>query len=481
MTRRRVLALTSAAGISVSAFGLPAIASARQQTGDSGLSVFLAAEQVHDISVTFDQTTYDAMIEALRTTGDKEWIEASVTIDGATYESVGMRLKGNSSLGSLGGGMRHMEIMEDGELLPAEELDEATPGAVPADDETFALEGEGPIGGGRGASADEPERLPWLVRLDRTVDGQNHEGLKEFVVRSNHSETSLNEAVALELLEQAGLASQRAVPARFTANDSAPALRLVIEHPNDDWMAAHFSADGLLYKAEAGGDFSYRGDDPADYADAFDLEAGGTGDDAADMAPLFEFLDFINNSDDDAFVAGLPERLDVDQFAVYLAMMDLTTNFDDITGPGNNAYLYVGPDSTQFEVVPWDMNLAFMGGDVGVRTIQLPDGSVPGEGTPVAGGDGMDNPPDEDDGETSRRLGPSMVENPLINRSKDLTDLPALQESTAVQLRAALFDSGIADAILEKWVEVLKTQAVDLVSEDVVTSEAQAIADFFTH
>ena len=59
---------------------------------------------VHDISVEFDQSDYDAMIEAYQSTGDKEWISATVTIDGTTYENVGIRLKGNSSLGGLGGG-----------------------------------------------------------------------------------------------------------------------------------------------------------------------------------------------------------------------------------------------------------------------------------------------------------------------------------------------------------------------------------------
>ena len=57
--------------------------------------------------------------------------------------------------------------------------------------------------GGRGfggASADEPARLPWLIRLDRNVDGQNHLGVTDLIVRSNNSQTSLNEAVALELL-----------------------------------------------------------------------------------------------------------------------------------------------------------------------------------------------------------------------------------------------------------------------------------------
>jgi spore coat protein CotH len=75
-------------------------------------------------------------------TGDKEWISATVTIDGTTFENAGLRLKGNSSL--------------------------------------------------RGASFDtDPTALPWLIRLDKYVDGQSLDGYTQFVVRSNNSETSL--------------------------------------------------------------------------------------------------------------------------------------------------------------------------------------------------------------------------------------------------------------------------------------------------
>ena len=67
------------------------------------------------------------MIATYQETDEKEWIEATVTIDGTTYERVGMRLKGNSSL--------------------------------------------------RGVSDDaDPADLPWLIRLDKYVDGQALDG-----------------------------------------------------------------------------------------------------------------------------------------------------------------------------------------------------------------------------------------------------------------------------------------------------------------
>ena len=194
-------------------------------TSDLGAVGTLSSNEVHDIAVEFDQAEFEAMVETYTSTGEKEWITATVTIDGTTYENVGLRLKGNSSLRGV-------------------------------------------------TTSDDPATIPWLVKLDEFAEGQNHEGLEEFVVRSSSSESALNEAVALELLDLAGLASQDAIAVRFSVNGSDAVLRLVIDSPDGEWMAEEFSDTGALYKAESTGDWSYRGDDSGSYDDVFDQEAG---------------------------------------------------------------------------------------------------------------------------------------------------------------------------------------------------------------
>ncbi len=461
LSRRRFLLLSAGAAMAaVSAARAGAVAAVTPNKITSASGAFLDAGVVHEIAVTFDQAAYDAMIEAFSNSGDKDWIEATVSIDGSTYPKAGMRLKGNSSLMGLrlaqGGGAGH----------------------------------GGLAGGFAGnVSADEPEVLPWLIRLDKYADDQQHNGVKELVIRSNASKTSLNEATALDLLAAAGLASQLAASTGFSVNGGAPALRLAIEHPNDDWMALRFSRDGLLYKGESTGNYSYRGDDPDSYTDVFDLEAGGSGDVAEDMKPLIEFLDFLNNSDDQTFTSEIAERLDVAQFAVYLAMMDLIHNFDDIAGPGNNAYLYLDPASKQFTVVPWDMNLALgVMGDVQPAG-NLPEGErpampegvdsgsmQPGSSTPVAenvtigGGQGFPNGGPGEFGQNT---------NPLVKRFKAIADYSTLIGEQTSQLRAELYDSGTANDVLARWVGVLKKGAAAMVDEATITSESEAIAAYF--
>ncbi len=414
-------------------------ASAATRTTEGGV---LDASVVHEVEVTFDEADYDAMIETYSSTGDKEWIEATATIDGVTFEHVGLRLKGNSSLRGLSDGL----------------------GAQSAT-----------------VSADNPADLPWLIRFDKYVDGQNYEGLSDLVVRSNNTETSLNEAVALDLLELAGLASQDAIAVGFSVNGSDPTLRLVIEHPDDVWLEDNFEDNGALYKAESTGDYSYRGDDPESYDDVFDQEAGK---DNEDLTPLIEFLDFINNSDDATFNAELADHLDVESFATYLATQDLIDNFDDINGPGNNSYLYYDSETDVFTVVAWDHNLAFgVQNNDGVGPGGAPRGqavgadaagSAPGEAAPFDGPGGA--APDGGGPGVGPGRGGAQA-NVLVERFLANPEFASLYDQALGDLEAALYESGTASDVLATWVSVLVSS--DLVDAHTIEVEAAAIAGYF--
>lgn len=474
---------------------------------------------VHEIEVAYDEDDYDAMVETFADTGEKEWIEATVTIDGETYEQAGLRLKGNSSLAGLGGGFgppgggrRPPDEGAEGDdtttttttadsTTTADTADSTTTGPDGGEDGGEGGEDAGPGGGfgPGGASADEPEGLPWLIRLDEFVDGQDHQGYEDVVVRSNGSATSLNEAVSLDLLEEAGLPSEQAVSTSFRVNGGDPVLRLAIEHPDDDaWYEATFEGDGALYKAESTGDWSYRGDDPAEYEEVFDQEGGS---DVTDLTPLIDLLRFLEESDDATFAAELPERLDVDAFATYLAMMDLLGNFDDIDGPGNNAYLWYDVETERFTVVPWDMNLALggmggMGGGPGGG--DLPEGFDPGElpegfDPPTDGempegfdpGDlpeGFEPPADGEVPQLPGGGGPGGFgrANPLVERFHANPDFEARYQEQLTELRAELYDGGVADDVLDARVATLTEHATDLVDEATITEEAEAIRGQFT-
>src|SRR5215211_164952 len=217
VNRRRVLTIAAGAAVAVLPKGLSTIAAPNAQSTDqAAASDFPAADVIHEIAVSYEQDTYDTMIQVFMDTADKEWIEATLTIDGAEYERVGMRLKGNSSLMILRGGPEGGPMSQrgpEGDDVPVEPEDPAEGRDV---FESGTAEDPEPMQDS--LSADEPEGLPWLIRLDKYVDGQHHNGIFNLVIRSNRSATALNESVALELLDAAGLASQRAAPAKFTVN-----------------------------------------------------------------------------------------------------------------------------------------------------------------------------------------------------------------------------------------------------------------------
>jgi spore coat protein CotH len=368
------------------------------------------ATTVHDLALTIDETQYKAMLAAYLADGTKTWISATLVIDGTTLTNVGVKLKGNSTL--------------------------------------------------RVVTADsDPATLPWLIKTDKYVDGQAYDGETQLVVRGSSSQTALNEALALELLGDAGLATQEAISSRFTVNGGTTQLRLVIQNPDSDWDSEQFGiTDGLLYKADASGNYNYRGDDAASYTGIFDQEAGDD-----DLLPLTTFLKFINQSDDATFAADLSQYLDVDSFATYLAFQDLIDNFDDIAGPGNNSYLHYDPSTKLMTVVSWDLNLAFGQSNVG-------GGGGKGGDRPQGGNGGAGGP--------GGPGGPS-GSNILAERFLSNSTFKALYEKATSDLTASLFTSGEAQKALESWSSLLTDQAADLVPAATITAEAAAVSATF--
>lgn len=520
----RVAAVTaSLAAVALVAAGCTA--AGQSATASESTSAFFNTDEVHTISVEFDDDDYQAMLDAYAESGDKDWISATVTIDGETFEDVGLRLKGNSSLRGIGtqttrqgGDSTEDDTTDDDDA----EDDDAT-----TDEPTFD-EGDGD------GTADDPATLPWLIRLDKYVDGQQYSGRSDFVVRGNNTESSLNEAVALQVLDEAGVAAEEAAYVRLSVNGGDEQLRLVLDLPDDDaWNEDEFGGTGITYKADASGDYSYRGDDYTEYTDAFDVKYDADGlSEEEEYAPLIEFLDFINNSTDEEFAEQLSDYLDVDSFADYLAVQDLVANTDDIDGPGNNSYLHYDPDTGLMTVVAWDQNLSYggMGGGGGGFTpgggggnfgqqgdgnapemsegMELPDGAEMPEGMEMPdgmtqGGPQADTSTDTDtdtsadaqgdtetngDGQTTRGpggmgqgnmgQGGGMMggNNTLASRFLENDDFTQLYNDSLADLTESIYDSGDAQAYLDELVDLLSEQASDLIDADTLQSEADSIS-----
>jgi len=515
-------------------------------TASESTSAFFNTDDVHAISVEFDDDDYQAMLDAYSESGDKDWISATVTIDGETFENVGLRLKGNSSLRGIGGTTGGQgapaaddaasgddAATEDGATTQDTATEDTTGDDTASEDDTAeapATETTAPEeptfdeGDGDG-SADDPASLPWLIRLNKYVDGQSYAGRSDFVVRGNNTESSLNEALALYVLDTADVAAEESAYVRLSVNGGDERLRLVIDLPDDDaWNEDEFGGTGITYKADASGDYSYRGDDYTEYTDVFDVKYDADElSEEEEYAPLIQFLDFINNSTDEEFAEQLSDYLDVDSFADYLAVQDLVANTDDIDGPGNNSYLHYDPDTGLMTVVAWDQNLSYGGfgggggfapgggGDMGRQgggMPEMPEGMEFPDGTELPDGmefpegfempEGMEFPEDGEmpggqrggapsdgasDGAGQAAQGGGMPgggmfggDNTLVTRFLENDDFTQLYDDSLADLTESIYDSGDAQAYLDELVALLSEQASDLIDADTLQSEADSIS-----
>ena len=408
---------------------------------------YFTTDEVHSIDIDLDQADYEAMLTTYAETGDKEWVTVTATIDGNTFEDVGLRLKGNSSLRTALATSRGIELSEED------------------------LENEGSDSGDSSSDAAAPETIPWLIRLNKYVDGQNYLGRYDFVVRGNDTESSLNEAVAMAMLEEAGLATHRVAFTAFSVNGSEAKLRLVSEVPDDElWNEDWFGTEGATWKADSDGDWDYHGEDGAEYEAIWKQR---TGED--DMTPIVEFMDFINNSSDETFEDSLGEYLDLDQFAKYLAVEDMINNWDTISGMGNNGYLHYDPSTGMMTLIAWDHDRAFESHGAGM-------GGMPGDGGGGVGGGpggapGTNAPGDNaPDGNAAGARGSNILE----TRFRASDTFMEMYNKAYAELTVSLIDSGFAQDVLDQYTELLITQASDLVSPDTVESDAKVISNQLT-
>lgn len=421
ISRRTLLtglgATAALAGVAGCTAGSSPTASSTASTDDT----ILAEGVVHTIALTVEASELKKMLQTYVDSGDKEWIKADVVMDGTSFSEVGIKLKGNSSL--------------------------------------------------RGVTTDTAaETLPLRIRLDKYVDDQLLDGYGDFTVRANNSTTALNEAVALDLLEVAGLASEKAIFTSYSVNGSAEVLRLTVQNLDDVWVEENFPDAGkasVLYKSEADGDWSWRGAD-GDYSTAFDIEAGED-----DYQPLIGLLDLLNNGTDAERTSTLPGLLDLDAFATYLAFEELVNNFDDIDGPGNNSYLFYDSSPKLFTVVAWDHNLAFGVSTRGGGGGGGGGGAQPGGGRPTGnfGGGGGGN--GNGGGGRSRT-------NPLVTPFKANSEWSATYDQKVTDLTATFKTQGALAAALDARIATLQAGASDLVDAATLTSEGDAIRKYAT-
>ncbi len=244
------------------------------------------------------------------------WVEAELTFNQDSWEHIGIRFKGNSSLRSTWG---------SGSL-----------------------------------------KLPFKLDFDQYEDDyfetedQRFYGFKQVSFSSGfHDDSMLREKIAADIFREAGVPSAQtayyAVTVDYGEGPVYFGLYTAVEVVDDTLIETQFSDDsGNVYKPEgsgatfAAGSFS---------EGSFDKETNQDDDDYSDILALFDILhDQTRISDPENWRENLEVVFDVDTFLNWLAVNTVIQNWDTYGVMNHNYYLYNNPDTGQLVWIPWDNN-----------------------------------------------------------------------------------------------------------------------------
>ena len=289
-----------------------------QIDGDNIFSV----DQVISVNLDFPQANFWTQLQDNYSADQNEYIVAFLTLTDVSgthaIDSVGVRLKGNSSY------------------------------SHPDTKKSFKID------------------------FNKYISGQNYDGLKKLNFSNGFKDPScMREKLFFDVCREANVPAPRASFAEVTFNGEPWGFYTVVEQIDDQFLDWNIlEDDGNLFKAGdnfgggppgAGGNTTaanlvYYGEDQASYEDRYELKSN---EDLNDWSDLISLLDFVNNTDNAAFEAGIDFRIEVDAFLRSAAMDMLFSNLDTYTGSARNYYLYHNQDTNLWEWIKWDANEAF--------------------------------------------------------------------------------------------------------------------------
>ncbi|QRN82764.1 CotH kinase family protein [Chloroflexota bacterium] len=249
------------------------------------------------------------------------WVTATISFEGETWDYVGIRFKGNSSL---------KQTWSSGSYkLP-----------IKLDFDQF--------------EDDYPE-----------TEDQRFYGFKQLSLSSNYSDDSyLHEKVAADIFRDFGVPSAHtAFYEVYVDYGEGPVyfgLYTMVEMVEDTVISQQFESDeGNLYKPEGSG---------ATFAEgtlnetSFDKETNQDEDDYSDIEALFAVLhDESRLTDPASWRSELESVLNVETFLRWLAVNTVVQNWDTYGNMSHNYFLYTDPEDGLITWIPWDNNEALNG------------------------------------------------------------------------------------------------------------------------
>ena len=219
---------------------------------------------------------------------------------------------------------------------------------------------------GNGTFLQSRGSLKRSLKIDLNDDhpGRNLFGVDKLNLHCNVTDaSSMNEVLAYRLYRDASIPALRTafarvyitVPGQFDREYLG--LYSLVENPDNDFAKDRFGTkQGAIFKPVAPEMFEDMGSDWSAYEQAYDPKTSVS---TKETQRVIDFCQLVSHADDAEFAQKLPEYLDLEQFARYMAVTVWLSAFDSPLAMGQNYLVYLHPETNRFLFLPWDLDHAF--------------------------------------------------------------------------------------------------------------------------
>ncbi len=221
----------------------------------------------------------------------------------------------------------------------------------------------------RGLGSRSPIKPGLRLDFDRYATGQRFVDLKSLVLDNLVQDPSMmKEVLCMRLFSRLGLPAPREAFVRLYVNHTLVGLYAVVESIDKRFLQRVFAQDhGNLFEYDYATDynFEYLGSDLDSYRALFDVKTNESHSTFELYEPIERMVRAANETSDAAFATVMGEFLDLNAVAKHVAAENFVAENDGLLGYAgmNNFYLYRFGDRTQFQVITWDKDNAFVSSD----------------------------------------------------------------------------------------------------------------------
>lgn len=276
-------------------------------TGSSRAQGFYDRATVQTIEIFFGFSNWDSQLDALATTTEDYLLADSVRINGTTFDSVGVKYKGNSSYNQ------------------------------------------------------NNNKNPLHIELDYIHGSYDYEGYTDIKLQNGYQDPSMiREVLSYAILEQY-MDCPKANFANVYINGTLRGVYSNAESINDKFNGDHYyTSDGSFFKCNPVGgagpgssvnpDLKYLGLDSSLYANGYELKSDYGWNDLVDL------INTLNND-----FSAIESKLDVDRAIWMLAYNNVLVNLDSYSGAFRQNYYLYRDLNDRFITTGWDLNMSFAG------------------------------------------------------------------------------------------------------------------------